>query len=243
MKPYELTEDRSRNDKRAFHGMQAGIWTAIPGIVQSFNPTAKTCVIKPAIKAIVFAKDGTATDVALPLLLDCPVFFPSGGGCTLTFPIAVGDECLVVFSSRCIDAWWFSSGVQVQAEMRMHDLSDGFAFVGVSSLPNVQSNISTSAVQLRSNDGAAYVSINPTSHEIDVVTSGNIIANAATATITAPTMTLNGNVQVNGNLIASGNMSDLNGAHGSISGLRSVYNGHSHTDPQGGSTGLPSATI
>lgn len=209
MQPYELIADQHQNDVRAFHGMQAGIWTALPGIIQSFNPTAKTAVIQPAIKAIVFAQDGTSTDVALPLLVDCPVFFPSGGGCTLTFPIAVGDECLVVFSSRCIDAWWFSGGIQVQAEMRMHDLSDGFAFVGVSSLPNVPGSINTSTVQLRSNDGAAYVSVNPTTHEVDITTSGNVL-------ITAPTTTITGALVVTGSITNNGKNIGATHTHGGV---------------------------
>ncbi|MCL9653139.1 hypothetical protein L2088_00345 [Pseudomonas protegens] len=99
-----------------------------------------------------------------PLLLDCPVQFPAGGGCTLTFPVAKGDECLVVFSSRCIDAWWQSGGIQVQAELRMHDMSDGFALLGFRSLPRMIPGISTSAVQLRSDHSSAFIEVNPTSH-------------------------------------------------------------------------------
>ena len=64
-----------------------------------------------------------------------PVVFPGGGGFALTFPVAAGDECLVVFASRCIDAWWQSGGVGEPMEPRMHDLSDGFALIGVRSQP------------------------------------------------------------------------------------------------------------
>jgi hypothetical protein len=94
-----------------------------------------------------------------PLQALCPVQFPSGGGFTLTFPVAQGDECLVVFSSRCIDAWWQSGGVQNQAVMRMHDLSDGFAVLGFSSVPRVIGGISATATQLRSNDGSTFVEV------------------------------------------------------------------------------------
>jgi phage baseplate assembly protein gpV len=175
-----------------------------------------------------------------------------GGGCTLTFPIAQNDECLVVLASRCIDSWWQLGGVQVQAEFRMHDLSDGFAIVGPFSQATKISGWSTSAVQLRSNDGKAYVQLNPSTHEVDVVTSGNISANAGgtanvqstgAMTLTAPTITLNGNVQINGNIGQTGSSGpgtavftapitapELNLPNGAV-------NTHYHSDPQGGNTG------
>lgn len=148
------------------------IWTALPGIIQSFDPAKKTCMVQPAVKAQLMGLDGTTRWVALPLLLDCPVQFPGGGGYTLTFPLAQGDECLVVFASRCIDAWWQSGGIQPQAELRMHDLSDGFCIPGISSVPAVQPAISTSEVQLRSTDGARKVRISESEVEIKTATSG-----------------------------------------------------------------------
>lgn len=257
MKPYELIADPHQNSVRAFHGLQAGIQTAIPGIIQSFNATAMTCVVQPSIKAIVFAQDGTSTDVALPLLVDCPVFFPAGGGCTLTFPIKAGDECLVVFSSRCIDAWWYSGGIQVQAEMRMHDLSDGFVFAGVRSQPRVLSSVSTSTTQLRSDDGAAYVSIHPTSHEIDAITSGNIVA-TATGNISA-TASGNVNITATGNVTVIATNATVTASASAIITAPSIvlkslgtslkklctdlfitlYNSHTHPDPVSGNTGVP----
>jgi hypothetical protein len=64
-----------------------------------------------------------------------------------------------VFSSRCIDAWWQSGGVQEAMEARMNDLSDGFAFVGVRSQVRLLPSVSTSTTQLRSDDGTAYVQV------------------------------------------------------------------------------------
>lgn len=175
----------------AFEGHQSSLWTALPGIVQSFDPIKQTCNIQPAIQGKVQSPDGSFKWVTMPLLLDCPVFFPSGGGVTLTFPVAVGDECLAVFASRCIDAWWQlgcpldSNGkvtVQVQAEMRMHDLSDGFAFVGFASNPKVIANISTTKAQLRNATGSVMVEVDPT----------------GTMTIAAPTVNINGTLIING---------------------------------------------
>lgn len=241
----ELVGDPFENDTIAFHNKQAQIWTAIPGIIQSFNASHMTCVVQPAIQAKRFMPDGSVKNVSLPLLLDCPVQFPAGGGCTLTFPVVAGDECLVVFSSRCIDAWWQSGGVQPQAELRMHDLSDGFVMLGFRSVPRVISALSTTSAQLRTDDGAAYVGVNSATHEIDVTTSGNIIANAASATVTAATTTINGNVQINGTLLVSQDISDQNGAKGTLQHIRDNYDIHTHSGVTTGSgtTGTPSNTL
>lgn len=48
-----------------------------------------------------------------------------------------------------------------------------------------------------------------------------------------------GNVTVTGNVVASGDISDHTTK--SMAAMRSTYNAHTHTDPQGGSVGTPSA--
>ncbi|AZE53484.1 Phage protein [Pseudomonas synxantha] len=186
---------------------QSKVWTALPGIIDSFDPGAMTCTVQPAIQAFVRDEAGKLTSTDLPLLLDCPVQFPAGGGCTLTFPVKPGDECLVVFSSRCIDSWWQSGGVQTQAELRMHDLSDGFVLLGFRSQPRVIPAISLAATQLRSDDGAAFVEVNPTTHAINASTLGVASVSAqAGITLTAPLVTINGDVQVNGKLNTTGDV-------------------------------------
>ena len=109
---------------------------AAPGIIQSYNAGTNTATVQLAIREKVNQMDGTTADTDLPLLLDCPVMMPRGGGFALTFPVAAGDECLVVFADACIDSWWQSGGVQSQAEKRRHDLSDGIVIPGLWSQPN-----------------------------------------------------------------------------------------------------------
>lgn len=137
------------------------VWTALPGQITEFNAEAMTVSVQPTVKGRITRQDGSVVSVALPLLVDVPVVFPSGGGFTLTFPLAEGDECLVVFASRCIDAWWQSGGVQEPLEPRMHDLSDGFALVGPFSQSRALPGVSGGHVQLRTDDGATYIEIQP----------------------------------------------------------------------------------
>lgn len=144
-----------------YAGRQAELWTALPGILEAFDPAKVTATVQPAVQANVRSPKGIWNNVTMPLCGDVPVVFPGGGGFGLTFPLVPGDEGLIVFSARCADAWWQSGGIQPQAIFRMHSLSDGFFLPGVFSQPRVPAPASTSAVQLRANDGSAFLEIAP----------------------------------------------------------------------------------
>jgi hypothetical protein len=133
----ERADDPEAALKAALRGFQAGLWTAMPATLQSYDAAKLTCSAQPTIQAVLQAKDGTFSNLTMPLCVDCPVIFPSGGGFTLTFPLAAGDEGLLIFASRCIDQWHAQGGTQAQAERRMHDLSDGFFLPGPRSRPHV----------------------------------------------------------------------------------------------------------
>ncbi|MCF6662023.1 Gp138 family membrane-puncturing spike protein [Raoultella ornithinolytica] len=176
------------------------IRVALPGIIQSFNPDAVTAVVQPAIRYIERDNDGNKVTQDYPLLVDVPVVFPRGGGCTLTFPVKAGDECLVIFADRCIDFWWQSGGIQEPVDGRMHDLSDAFCIVGPQSQAKKISGISTTAAQLRTDDGSAFIEL-AAGHDVTVKTPGKLMASADGGTeITSPEIILNGNVTINGNL-------------------------------------------
>lgn len=97
------------------------------GTIQSIDYATMTASIQ-----IVFQKqmrDGSYQKI--PVLTDCPVFTPQGGGFSLQFPIAVGDTALVLFADRNIDNWFVSGGVMPPANGRLHALSDAIAIVGL----------------------------------------------------------------------------------------------------------------
>ena len=191
-------EDREVYDS-ILKGAKQSIRVSMPGIIKSFDPETVTCVVEVSIYIPrPESAEGKSIDrlgqdnVFYPLILDAPVIFPRGGGCTLTFPVKEGDECLVVFADRCIDFWWQSGGVQNGSRGRMHDYSDAFVIPGPQSQAKKISGISTTAAQLRTDDGSAF---------IELAAGGNITATTAgSATINAPEIILNGNVTINGNL-------------------------------------------
>lgn len=162
----------------------AQTWTSLPCIVESFNPVEMTVSCIPAIQGILYKESGSVTDVTMPMLVDVPVQFPSGGGCIITFPIKKGDECIVVFSARCIDNWWATGKISPQFTQRMQDLSDGMAIVGINSIPRVIPNISLNSVQIRTREGTSFM---------ELTEDGNVNINCTK-------LTVNGNIETTGTI-------------------------------------------
>lgn len=240
MDPRERYDDRVEAFRTALDGRQMQIHTSFPGIVQAYDPAENTATVQPAIQYQVRDLVGNWNWVKLPLLIHVPVFFPSGGGFTLTFPLAIGDEVFVSIAERCIDGWWEAGGVQPQAEFRMHDLSDGFCFPKVWSKPKVLSNISVTTAQLRSDDGSTYVEI----------ASGQIVTVKAPTKILldTPLVEVTGAIQVDndgsltnpftvqGSMTVTGDITAGSGGGDQV-GLRTHKHGGVQTG--GGSTGSP----
>jgi hypothetical protein len=189
-----LLNDPEETQRLILDGRQSTMWTALPAMVTKVNLTAMTLECQPTIQGQTTDANNVSTYVNLPKLVDVPIVFPSAGGFTITFPVAVGDECLVIFASRCIDAWWQQGGIQLPIEARMHDLSDGFAFLGPKSQPNVIGSISATDLQIRNNAGSSFISIGAD----------------GTVKITAPSFTFDGNLNVTGNIVASGEVTAQN---------------------------------
>lgn len=177
--------------RAALDGRQAAIWTAFPAIVDTVNLTALTLTCTPAIQVPVTQRDGTKVMTTLPNLLDVPIIFPRGGGYSMTFPIKQGDECLVMFSCRNIDAWWQNGGIQAAMTVRMHDLSDGFALVGPYSQPQVIENISATTAQFRSDSGDEYVELNEAGGVVTVKAPQQVILDTPLVSCTGQMNVLN----------------------------------------------------
>jgi len=154
--------------KLALKQHAADLRVSIPGIVvpdsdgNPFNPTKQTVSVQPAVMEVM-RSNGTPTLVQLPILDDVPFQIPRGGGWSMTFPISLGDECLLVFADMAFDHWWESGGVQKQPDGKLyrHDIGDAVAIMGITSNPRALANYSTSGPQIRSDDGATVISMVP----------------------------------------------------------------------------------
>jgi hypothetical protein len=145
------------------------LWTALPAQITE-DSDGHICVAQPTIKGRLLKKDGSVEEPEMPKLGHTPVHFPSGGGFTITHPVKKGDEGILVFAARNMDAWWDRGGVQKQLYQRKHHLSDSIYIPGIRSNPRKLGGSngagghsssqgkppSTTSVQIRDDAGEYY---------------------------------------------------------------------------------------
>jgi hypothetical protein len=234
--PSELERLRSEADmlRALARNISAKIRVALPGVVVDFDADKQTCSIDLAIQDRIVLNDQPQYK-QIPRLLDVPIVLPRAGGFTMTMPIVAGTEVLVIFADMCVNAWW-TSGANVnpqggyigqqQERPRRHSLSDAFAIVGTWSQPNVLSDYSTDAVQLRSDDGNTVI-------ELGV---NEVTITAQTVTVnSADTVTIQGTNEVD---IESSTLVNINGSgHTTIEGKDWLTHTHSGVQSGGSDTG------
>ena len=190
----------------------ANLRVASPGIIESFDPIKQTVRVQLAIREKIIISGQLPRYETIPVLVDVPVFMPRAGGYAITMPIIPGDECLVIFGDRCMDAWWQSGGVQNQIEKRYHDLSDGCALLGIWSQPHRINEYKAGALQIRNEAGTALVEV--------AGDSVNVLGGSVTIA--------GGTVEITGGSVAISSDTTIDGK---------IFLAHTHSDPQGGFTG------
>ena len=167
----------------------------LPGIVQKFYPATQTVDVIVATNEYFWI--APVNNIAnqpvqvnpqtvapqISLLQGIPMFIPNGGGLMLTFPIQPGDECDVLFHDTPISGWFQNGNLNnLPFSQRRHSLSDGVAYFGVRSQPNVIPNYSTISAQLRTLDGTTLVDLK---ENYITVTAQNVTVNSTDCTINA----------------------------------------------------------
>lgn len=123
--------DISEMVKRSIDGYASqNINTAIPCVVKNVSnlQSDQTIDVLPLIDRVY--EDSVVLEPSI--ILNVPVVFPTGAGGIMTFPVAVGDTVLVVFSMRSMDEWLDSNGSkQTPKDRRHHHRTDAIAITGL----------------------------------------------------------------------------------------------------------------
>lgn len=142
------------------HAQQSLLATncAQTGTIVSFDSSKQTATVAINMMQSNMVQNAQGQNVIelkpYPLLLDVPVIFLSGGTAAITFPIQVGDTCLLVFLDRAIDTWHTTGQANLPPPVwRFHSMSDAVALVGLHSLQNKQSDYNTTHVRILGRSG------------------------------------------------------------------------------------------
>lgn len=87
--------------------------------------------VKPKTKIPIRNQEGEIDGISIAIIRSVPIQYPGGGGFRLTFPVAVGDPCWLIFGDYSLDTWK-SAGVEGKVEdIRYHHLTDAVAIFGI----------------------------------------------------------------------------------------------------------------
>ena len=200
----------------------SGLRTAMPVQVMSVtNNGGVSAIGYVGVQPLVSTLDGDGQVWDHATIYNVPYMRIQGGANGIILDPAIGDIGLAIVCDRDITAVKSAKKVSAPGSLRKNDMSD--------------------MVYLMTIIGAAptqYLQFN--SSGITITSPNNVTVNAPTAVVNASTnVTMNTPIlKVSGDIIDNFNTN----TH-SMAQMRSLYNSHTHSDPQGGNTGTPSNSM
>lgn len=111
--------------REAIANEKADIHTALPGKVVAYYHEDQTADVQPAVRAQ--QHEGKGDPETLPILPRVPVGFPRGGGYFVAFPLAPGDQVILVFSEAATGQYQASGEVSDPLDLRRHSVGYAWA--------------------------------------------------------------------------------------------------------------------
>lgn len=142
--------------------------TCLPGEVISFNAAEQTADIQPMIK-----RKFKGEWVNIPVLKSVPVRYQRSADFAITFPLAKGDQVMLVFCERSIDTWLEQGGIKAPADFRRHDYSDAFALPMMYPKTNKIPAMDAANLQIKTISGNIKFTIRPDG-SMDVTAAGDV---------------------------------------------------------------------
>ncbi|MCK5126790.1 MAG: hypothetical protein KAR42_11090 [candidate division Zixibacteria bacterium] len=170
--------------KKAFYEQMKGVGTSIPGHVVAFDKDKQLAQLQIGINRTRINGDVYDPEV----LIECKPQFAGGNAFIIEHQIDVGDECIIMFSQRCIDGWMNTGGIANNPILRFHDVNDAYFIPGLRSQPNVVIGFDNNGVKIRNKAGDQFI----------------WLKNDSTAVITVPTLHINGDIVHVGSTTSTG---------------------------------------
>ncbi|MCK5017066.1 MAG: hypothetical protein KAS32_08335 [Candidatus Peribacteraceae bacterium] len=177
----------------------------LPGRIVEFFPEDQTATILISVERVTHSSNKTDELTKRTPLEGVPVHTPSGGGWSITMPIKAGDTCLLFFSQVGYEHWLYDDAdtAGTLAELpkpwlsRQFNEDDGFALVGMNTLPRAISNYHATSSQWRGPDPTKQVISLNDDESIDITSNVKITINAPAVEVNCQTADVNASTGVN----------------------------------------------
>lgn len=182
----------------------------LPGRIVTYYPDDQTADILICAERVNSSSTTSKSLSTREILQKVPVHTPSGGGWSMTMPIKAGNTCILFFSQIGYDHWFYQdknkggtlAGDPVPHLRRQFSENDGYALVGLNTLPRKINSYSANHSQWRNEDATQIINLkDDLSIEIDspvsvTINAPNVIVNSTDTTINTETASVIASTQV-----------------------------------------------
>jgi hypothetical protein len=223
----------------------------VPGRIVEYFPLNQTATILISGERLYDSATELGALAERAHLLDVPVHTASGGGYAITMPIKPGDTCVVMFSQFGYDHWLFNdedlggkyAGAAAPWLKRKFSEKDGFAIVGLNTIPRAITDYNPTDAEFRNSDLTQFLALRE-SGDINIVGPNNfsvdvpdtVVINTADTTITSE-FTVDGHANITNGLNMNGTVIDNIQVGGGSSAATVDYVNLVHSGGGGGGGG------
>jgi hypothetical protein len=154
-------ETNTREALTAFRtSLSRSLRVAMPALVEAYTPATAMADVRP-VHRIIQTVGGEDVEIDPPLISRCPVVMPVCGPFFTSWPLAVGDEVLLVICDRELDTWLYSGETTTPRSHRAHQLTDAVVIPGLSSFANPVTGRSATDMVMGLQTGAGSLRVTP----------------------------------------------------------------------------------
>lgn len=157
---------------RWFETMTSSMHTAMPAVVESYDPAKRLAVVLPAVRF----KSSTGAMLDYKPIAGVPVMFPCTKNWEISGELVKGDTGLLIFAESSIGNWLAGSGAQVDPEDNTRfSLQDAIFIPGL--LPVANAPAVKDGLYMRYKGGSVQINDGEVKVEGNLTVNGTVSAN------------------------------------------------------------------
>ena len=222
--------------------------TCYPAKVVAYDPSTQIAQCVLQVEDYYTGLDYSFRKQEAPVLVDVPVMTMQAGAFMMTFPVSVGDDCLLLFAQKGYDHWLYSGASETGLlneqptpdHYRAFDLSDGICIVGLRPIPRAIPNYNPEDAELR-NEANNQKIVLKANGDIEILTESKLNITAQEVNVKAPTVNVESDMvtvkspmtKFTGSIEVGGNISMGGGAKSGICDIKGTLKVSGAGDFQG----------